>query len=109
MNVRTFRVLFNHIEPYMKKRKKRKRGKTPNGDIGPSSRLSMALRWFAGGEPIDIMQTHGVGYDEVYNSVWEIVDAINACPQLHADEIPEPSTTTRDSSWVPKEVIHPIR
>ena len=82
MNVRSFRVLFNHIEPYMKKTKKRKRGKTPNGDIGPCSRLSMALRWFAGGEPIDIMQTHGVGYDEVYTSVWAIVDAINACPKL---------------------------
>ena len=27
-------------------------------------------------------QTHGVGYNEVYKSVWEIVDAINACPKL---------------------------
>ena len=82
MNVQTFRVLFNHIEPYMKKGKKRKRRKTPSGDIGPSSQLSMALWWFAGGEPIDIMQMHGVGYDKVYKSVWEIVDAINAFPRL---------------------------
>ena len=82
MNIQSFRVLFDHIEPYMNRRKKRKRGKTPNGDIGPCSLLSVALRWFAGGEPIDIMQTHGVGYDGVYKSVWEIIDAINTCPQL---------------------------
>ena len=42
----------------------------------------MALRWFARGEPMDIMQTHGVGYDEVYNSVWNVVDAVNLCPHL---------------------------
>ena len=49
----------------MKVLRKRKRGKTPNGDILPSSQLSMALRWFAGGDPINIMQTHGVDFSEV--------------------------------------------
>lgn len=44
MNVQSFWVLFNLIEPYIKTYKKRKRGKTPNGDIGPSNCLSMALR-----------------------------------------------------------------
>ena len=47
-----------------------------------NARLSMALRWFAGGDPIDIMQVHGVGYTEVYNSVWQVVDAIHLCPAL---------------------------
>lgn len=42
----------------------------------------MALRWFAGGNPIDIMIIHGVGYNEVYKSVWDIVDAINQCQAL---------------------------
>ena len=62
--------------------KKRKRGRTPNGDIDCSSQLSAAIRWFAGGEPIDTIQTHGVGYYEVYKSVWIVVDAINSCPRL---------------------------
>ena len=84
MTQRSFWVLFDKIEPYMSghNKKKRKRGKTPNGDIDLAARLSMALRWFAGDEAIDIMQTHGVGYYEVYTSVWNVVDAINSCPLL---------------------------
>ena len=70
------------LTPYMRDKKKRKRGSTPNGDIPNSARLSMALRWFAGGEPADIFQVHGVHYTEVYTSAWEIVDAINLCPSL---------------------------
>jgi len=42
----------------------------------------MALRWFARGEPTDIVQTYGDGYDEVYNSVWNVVGAINSFPHL---------------------------
>ena len=33
--------------------KKRKRGKTPNGDISTVTRLSIALRYFSGGCPFD--------------------------------------------------------
>ena len=62
--------------------KKSKRGKTSNGGVDPASQLSMALRWFAGGEPMDIMQTHDVGYDKVYRNVWNVVDDINSCPHL---------------------------
>ena len=75
MTQKSFLGLLDHIEGHMTHNKKRKRGKTPIGDIDPSSRLSMVLRWSAGGEPIDIMQTHGVGYDKVYKSVWRVVDA----------------------------------
>ena len=42
----------------------------------------MTIRWFAGGEAADIFQVHGVHYNEVYTSVWAIVDAVNMCPQL---------------------------
>ena len=105
MTERSFWVLLDHIEPHMTHTKKRKRGKTPKGDIDPSSRLSMALRWFAGGEPIDIMQTHGVGYDEVYKSVWRIVDAINSCPKLSINfpdhrEQKEIANGFKKKSWV---------
>ena len=77
-----FWKLERYLQPYLRKRVKRKRGATPNGDIPISSRLSMALRWFAGGEPADILQVHGVHYNEVHTSGWEIVDAINLCPEL---------------------------
>ena len=62
--------------------KKRKRGSSVNGDILPSCRLSMALRWMAGGDKLDIAPNHGVGWKEVMKSVWEIVDLVNACESL---------------------------
>jgi hypothetical protein len=78
-----FWKLHGKIRIFMKSHtNKRKRGATPNGDISCSSRLSMALRWFAGGDPLDIFQVHGVGYKQVYNSVWEVADAINQCPEI---------------------------
>mmetsp|Transcript_27865 Transcript_27865/g.52258 ORF Transcript_27865/g.52258 Transcript_27865/m.52258 type:complete len:104 (+) Transcript_27865:436-747(+) len=42
----------------------------------------MALRWFAGGDPCDIFQVHGVSHQQVMISVWRVVNAINKCPQL---------------------------
>ena len=83
MSEQSFWKLYSILEPGLKENKKeRKNGGTPNGPITSSARLSMALRWFAGGEPADIMQTHGVGYDEVYNSVWLVVDVVNKCEAL---------------------------
>ena len=45
-------------------------------------RLSIAIRYFAGASPSDLMSSHGVGYSDVYRSVWIIVDTINLCPDL---------------------------
>ena len=73
----SFWKLHKILRPYIKTNKKRSGGgATPNGDISSEARLSMALRWFAGGEASDIFQIHGVAYGEVYRSVWRIVDAI---------------------------------
>jgi hypothetical protein len=48
--------------PFMKSHsRKRKRDITPNGDIPSSSRLSMALPWFAGGDPADIEEFRSGG------------------------------------------------
>ena len=47
-----------------------------------SIRLSMAIRWFAGGSQYDICQIHGVCYHEVMNSVWIIVDLVNLCDSI---------------------------
>ena len=46
--------------------KKRKRGKTPNGEIALSIRLSIALRYFACGAPLDLALVHGVSHTEVF-------------------------------------------
>jgi hypothetical protein len=43
----------------------------------------MALRYFAGGDPLDISDFHGVHDDEVLRSVWFVVDAIHASPELN--------------------------
>lgn len=70
--------------------RKRKRGKTPNGDITMPTCLAMALRYFCGGDPKDIGHTHGVSNTtEVMKSVWYVVDAVNATPSL---DIKFPST-----------------
>ena len=45
-------------------------------------RLSMAVRYFAGGSPYDIMLTHGVSYPTVFTSIWGVVDCINKNPTL---------------------------
>jgi hypothetical protein len=45
-------------------------------------RLSIALHFFAGGCPYDLMVSHGVGYSSVFASVWGVVDAVNNCPDL---------------------------
>ena len=50
--------------------------------ISTEIRLSIALRYFAGGCPYDILLTHGVSYKSVFVSVWGVVDAVNKCKEL---------------------------
>ena len=52
---------------------KGKRGCTPNGTISNSLRLAMAIRYFAGGDPLDIAVLHKVNPSAVYESVWLVV------------------------------------
>lgn len=40
-------------------------------------RLSCALRFFAGADPLDLMLSHGISHSSVYRSVWGVVDCIN--------------------------------
>ena len=51
-------------------------------NINTKLRLSMAIRYFAGGCPLDIMQVHGVTLTSVYASVWGVIDAINSTSVL---------------------------
>jgi hypothetical protein len=82
MSEMLFWRLHDLLQPYMNASNKRNRGATPNGDISTAARLSMAIRWFAGGDPADIFQVHGVSYGQVLISVWIVVDAINQCETI---------------------------
>lgn len=84
MHEHSFWKLLATLQPHMKTKKsdkKLKRG-AANGFITPAARLSSALRCFAGGRPDDIALVHGISHSAVFQSVWEIVDAVNECPTL---------------------------
>jgi hypothetical protein len=57
-------------------------GGVPNGFITHAARLKMSLRYFAGGDPLDIAEVHVVSEDQPLTSGWYIVDAIHASSQL---------------------------
>ena len=54
----------------------------------------MALRYFAGGRTDDIALVHGISHTSVYESVWQIVDAVNMCNELSIN-YPEDHNTQR--------------
>jgi DDE superfamily endonuclease len=54
----------------------------PNGTITTSVRLACAIRYFAGGSPYDIMTTYQIGHADTMLSIWYVVEAINAHPEL---------------------------
>ena len=65
----------------------------PNGPISISVRLACALRYFAGGSPLDLMTTFQIGFRSVLYSVWFVVQAIHnlreldiAYPTSHAEQ-----------------------
>ena len=94
MNPEQFLDLHRQLYPQLEKQfpTNRKRGTTPNGSIETKLRLSAALRFFAGASPLDIMLTHGMSRQSVYNSIWGTTDAINETPTLsfnnHQAEFP---------------------
>ena len=53
--------------------------------INTKTRLSIAIRFFAGLDPTDLMQIHNVGLTSVFYSVWVVIDVINNCDQLKYD------------------------
>jgi len=45
--------------------------------VTPELKLSMALRWLAGGSYLDIYQMHGVSLPEFNKALWETLEAID--------------------------------
>ena len=54
----------------------------PNGIISTSVRLGIAIRYFAGGSPYDILVKFGVSHTSIFESVWIVVEAINMLPAM---------------------------
>lgn len=81
----SFWKLLALLDPYlnsMSKHHKIKGGGAKNGIISNATRLSCAIRYFAGGRPEDIGLVHGVSHCQVFISVWKIVDAVNQTEAL---------------------------
>ena len=81
MHEASFWKLYDIIEPKLPlhpARKNEKIGGAPNGFLASATRLNIAIRYFAGGDPNDISLIHQVSYAEVFNSAWMVVDAVNA-------------------------------
>ena len=88
MNIDQFNDLHQHLLPQLEEKfsTKRKNGNTPNVVIPTKLRLSAAIRYFAGGSPLDIMLTHGISRQSVYCSVWGTTDAVNTTSHLSFNE-----------------------
>ena len=87
MNVTNFFRLHSILEPHLLKQffphggGKRDPSKS-SYLIRTDLRLSIAIRYFAGASPLDLMITHGVSFASIYSSVWGVVDAVNKCDEL---------------------------
>ena len=57
----------------------------PNGPISTKVRLAVALRYFSGGSPYDIMCVYGISHTAVMDSVWSVVEAVNLLPEFHIE------------------------
>ena len=82
MDERAFWTLHSMIEEHLQTSVRSAAGGTPNGIIRSELKLSIALRYLAGGDPLDIMISHGVSHSSVFESLWQVVDAINMCEAL---------------------------
>lgn len=83
MDKDNFYNLHNILEDNLKKTfHSMERDQSSNYFIDTTIRLSIALRFFAGGDPLYLMLTHGVSKTSVYDSVWGVVDSINTCNKL---------------------------
>jgi hypothetical protein len=56
-----------------------------NRTISTSARLGIAIRYFAGGSPYDIMSKFGVSHTSVFESVWMVVEAVNKLPAMNIE------------------------
>jgi hypothetical protein len=57
----------------------------PNGPISTKVCLAVALCYFAGGSPYDIMSVYGISHTAIMDSVWSVVEAVNLLPEFQIE------------------------
>jgi hypothetical protein len=84
MEPASFWKLCRLLRPFVVKVSTKKKWKNgaKNGLIPTPTKISAAIRYFAGGSAYDISVVHGISYTDVFRSVWTVVDAVNECPDL---------------------------
>jgi hypothetical protein len=80
MTFESFNILAEKITPLMAQRKWNYAA--VNGPIKHSVRVACMVRYLAGGSPYDVALIFGISISEVYESVWEVVDAVNRLPEF---------------------------
>ena len=58
---------------------------TPNGPILISTRLAVALRFFAGASNHDLVTNFEISQTEVVTSIWAVVEAVNKHPEFRIE------------------------
>ncbi|KAL9186564.1 hypothetical protein ACHAXT_005802 [Thalassiosira profunda] len=94
MSLESFLHLHDILEPALREEFLRgQRTRNTNNRISTKLRLSAAIRFFAGASIYDIILTHGIGKQSVYESVYGVVNAVNSekSLSLNADNAPFPS------------------
>ena len=76
-------ILKPELEGRSARRRHKQRKGAKNGTVPGPTRLSCALRFFAGGRPEDISVAHGISHSAVHDSVWRVVDAANRTAALN--------------------------
>ena len=77
MDSEAFGILLERVRPAITTANPTQARRSSGSEVSAVCRLSMTLRWLAGGCVHDIYQMHGVAYNTFYNSLWKTVDAIN--------------------------------
>jgi len=88
MTLESFNVLLDVIRPHISAKEPAKASGN-SGVIVPEVRLAVALRVLAGGSLHDLkMAWHIYSRNEIYHSLWLVVDAINAAPEFAFSGVP---------------------
>ena len=84
MDKKTFYHLHSILQPSLEKHFFPRDGGNRDMYLNPyliktEVRLSIALRYFAGASPYDLIVTHGVSMTSIFFSIWGVVDCVNNC------------------------------
>ena len=80
MSYASFNKLAHKLQPFMKQCDFS--NAVHNGPIHHYIWVACGICYFAGGSPYDLAMTFGIGVTEVYESVWDVVDAVNKHPEF---------------------------